>query len=261
MRRRVVTSRGLVLTLAVLVWLTIAAVLAAWPLLTDSGGQRPPASADRAPAPSPAPSLSADAIARVQPRLAVHGRVAVFAPGGLRLRVSTTGAFRPTPDTPARLRVVLSTTGRAEAARSDRIVRRVALTGAARSAVFRHLAPGTWRWEVDAVPDWKHAVVSRDSGRVVIAAPPPAPAPPAPPESAPATTVDAAAKAPASSGPAYGSEPPATSAPSDGTAAPSPDPVPTRVGGGGGGGGGPHDEPAAPFGGGGSPIPEGPHAP
>ena len=251
MRRNFMTSHAFILVLAVLVWLTISVVIAAAPLLTKSSEQP---SRPRAATGTPAPS--GDPIARFHPRLALHARAATFAPGELRLRISTSGSFRPSIETPARLRVVLTATKAPRTTPVDRIVRRVVLTDASRSAVFRHLQPGTWRWEVDAASSWTLAVVSRDSGRVAVTAPSPPSEPPPAPEPTEGTTVEAGADAQAPSEPAHETEPAPTSTQPGVPAAQSPDPAPTP-----GDGGGQSNQPAAPFGGGGAPTPEGPHAP
>jgi len=245
-------SRAFILTLAVLVWLIISTVIAAAPLLTKSSEQP---SRSRAPTVIPAPS--GDPVARLHPRLALHARAAAFAPGELRLRISTTGTFRPTVDTPARLRVVLTAARAPGTTPVHRIVRRVVLTDVRLSAVFRHLRPGTWRWEVGAASRWTLARVNHDSGRVAVTAPSP---PPAPPQSNEGSTVEAGAAAQAPRAPAPVPAPetasPTTSTHQGAPPAESPDPAPAK-----GDGGGPSNHPAAPFGGGGAPTPEGPHAP
>jgi hypothetical protein len=247
MRGNLALSHARILGLAALVWLTIAAAIAAAPLLTESSEQ-----ASRPQTPTATPAPAEDAVPRFRPRLAVHARAAAYAPGRLRLRISTSGTFRPTIDTPAHLRVVLTAAEASGGSTLDRIVRRVALTDAALSAVFRHLQPGTWRWEVDAASSWTLALVNRASGRVAVTAPPP-PEPPPTAEPADGTAVEAGAEAPSDPGyesPSTPSTPPAV------PAAPDPDPTPTQGDGGGG-----IDPPDAPFGGGGAPTPEGPHAP
>lgn len=248
MRGNLAMSHARILGLAALVWLTIAAAIAAAPLLTGSSEQ-----ASRPQAPTATPAPSEDAVPRFRPRLAVHALAAAYAPGRLRLRISTSGTFRPTIDTPAHLRVVLTAADAPGGTPLDRIVRRVALTDAALSAVFRHLRPGTWRWEVDAASSWTLALVNRASGRVAVTAPPP---PEPPPAAEPAgTTVEAGGEEP--SDPTYES-PSTTSTQPVVPAAPDPDPAPTPTL---GDGGGRIDPPDAPFGGGGAPTPEGPHAP
>jgi len=243
MRRSLGTSRALILPLAALVWLTVAAVIAAAPLLTRPSEQE---SRPRGPAPTAAPSE--DPVTRPRPRLLLHARAAAYAPGALRLRVATSGTFRPTDERPARLRVVLTSAEGSGTAPVNRVVRRVALTDAALSAVFRHLRPGTWRWEVDAASSWTLALVDRDSGRVAVTAPPPPP-PPAP-EPIESTTEQAPSR------PTYTPAPTTPSTPAAGATSPSTQTAPTHNG-----GGGQTNQPAAPFGGGGAPSPEGPYAP
>ena len=206
MRRNFMTSHAFILVLAVLVWLTISVVIAAAPLLTKSTEQpsRPRAAIS-------SPARSGDPIARFHPRLALHARAATFAPGELQLRISTSGSFRPSTETPARLRVVLTATKPPGTTAVDRIVRRVVLADASRSAVFRHLQPGTWRWEVDAASSWTLALVNRDSGRVAVSAPSPPPGPPPAPEPAEETTVQAGAGVQEPSEPANESAPTTTS--------------------------------------------------
>ena len=250
MRRNLATSHAFLVFLAVLVWLTIAVVIAAAPLLTEASEQPP---RPRVPTATPAPSENP--IPRLHPRLALHARAAAYAPGELRLRISTSGTFRPTMGSPAQLRVVLTATEASGTTPFDRIIRRVALTDAVLSAVFRHLQPGTWRWEVDAASSWTLALVNRDSGRVAVSAPSPPPGPPTAPEPAEETTVQAGAGVQEPSEPANESAPTTTSTPSGVPAAESPDPVPTH-----GHDGDQSNQPAAPFGGG-APTPEGPHAP
>ena len=238
MRRTIATSRVSVLAVGILVWLAIAAVIAAAPSLRTSDGRspRPQEAAPRVAAPAP----PADPVARLRPSLALQARVAAYAPGALRLRIGTIGTFRPTVETPARLRVVLTAAG----ASQDRVVRRVALTGDVLSAVFRHLQPGRWRWEVDATSAWTLARVHRVSGRVAVTAPPPPPMP------APANGGTVETRSPTPSPPV---DQATTSAPTRAPAPQSPAPSP--------GDGGPSNQPAAPFGGGGAPTPEGPNAP
>jgi hypothetical protein len=251
MRGQVMTSRPFLLVLAVLVWLAVATVIAAAPLLTKSSEEP---SRPRTPTATPAPSE--DPIARSRPRLALSARAAAYAPGALRLRISTSGTFRPTIETPARLRVVLTATGAPRTTALDRIVRPVALTDGVLSSVFRHLQPGAWRWEVDAASSWTLAFVNRDAGRVAVTAPDPPPAPPPAPAPTEETTVGAGSGAQAPSEPTYDSEPATTPTQPRVPAAESPDPAPTQ-----GDSGGQSNQPAAPFGGGGAPTPEGPHAP
>ena len=241
MRGSVATSRALILALAVLVWLAIAGVIAAAPLLSRSSEQ---VSRPRAPSATTAPSE--DPVPNPRPRLALHARVAAYAPGALRLRISTSGTFLPSDEIPARLRVVLTAADGSGASPVNRVIRRVALTDAALSAVFRHLRPGTWRWEVAAASSWTLALVDRDSGRVAVTAPPPPPAP----EPIDATTEQAP------SGPTYAPAPTTPSTPAGGSTVQSTETAPTH-----GGGGGQTNQPAAPFGGGGAPSPEGPYAP
>jgi hypothetical protein len=250
MMRSFATSRAVLLVLAVLVWLAIATLIAATPLLTRSSEQPP---RPRAPADAPAPG---EPVSRVPPQLALHARAAAYAPGELRLRIRTSGSFRPTVGSPARLRVLLTPTEASGNSPVDRIIRRVALTDGVWSAVFRHLQPGTWRWDIDAVSSWTLAFVNRDSGRVAVTAPAPPPQPPPPPEPTAGTTVEAGTEA----------QPPSETAPESGSATTSTqpvapaaqgsDPAPTQ-----GDGGRQSHQPAAPFGGGGAPTPEGPHAP
>lgn len=252
MRGSFVTSRAFLLVLGVLVWLTVSVVIAAAPLLTKSSEQ-PARARPRAPTTVPAPAQ--DPIPRFPPQLALHARAAANAPGELRLRISTSGTFRPTTETPARLRVVLTATEASGTAPFDRIIRRVSVTDAVLSAVFRHLQPGTWRWEVDAPSSWTLAFVNRDSGRVAVRAPAPPPEPPPAPEPVDNATEGAAAQAQAPE-PAHESGSATTSTQSGVPAAQSPNPAPTQ-----GGSGGQSNQPAPPFGGGGAPSPEGPHAP
>jgi hypothetical protein len=251
MRGNFMTSRAFILVLAVLLWLIIATVIAAAPLLTKSSEQP-----SRPRAPTATPASSEDPIPRVHPRLALNARAAAYAPGALRFRISTSGTFRPTSETPAQLRVVLTATEAPRTTPFNRVIRRVALTDAALSAVFRHLQPGTWRWEVDAASSWTLAFVHRDSGRVAVTAHSPPPEPPPAPEPTEENPVGAGAEAQAPSEPAYESEPATTSTQPGVPAAKSPKPAPTQ-----GDGGGQSHPPAAPFGGGGAPTPEGPHAP
>jgi hypothetical protein len=248
MRRNIATSRASILIVAALGWLAVAARIAAAPLLTGSSEQP---TRSRASTVTPAADPSPEAAPRPRPRLALQARAAAHAPGELRLRISSSGSFRPTVESPARLQVVLTAAGPSGTIPVDRVVRPVALTDAVLSAVFRHLRPGTWRWEVEAASSWTSALVDRASGRVAVAAPPP-------PETT-AHAVGSGLEAPASSPPAPASEQATTPDPTEvPAAAPSPDPAPAPAQ---GGGGSPVKHPAAPFGGGGAPTPEGPHAP
>jgi hypothetical protein len=253
MRHSTTTSGALIVAVAALAWLTVAAVITAAPVLTRSGEQGPP---DVASSAAPAPTTAARAqerVVRFRPALALHADAAADVPGGLRLRISSTGTFLPTAAEPARLRLVLTAPRVSGSAVLDRMVRRLTLTDAAVSAVFRHLRPGTWRWRVGGDPGWTLALVGRASGRVDVAAPAPPQPPPAP--AAGAGTAEDATGSPAPDDPSYDAGPTTPSTPAGSPGSGGGDPAPPQ-----GGGGGPGNQPAAPFGGG-APTPEGPHAP